>query len=211
MTVKRHQEKPDEANPGGAEGSRPRSRRRGTSLEDALLEAAWDELQSVGYASFTMESVAARAGTSKPVLYRRWPNRAQLVMAALRRRVSPISSEVPDTGDLRRDTLTLLERLRDRQHIAGSDVVHGLLAEMPDVPREVFDLVPGIMLTVLERAANRGEVRRDRVTRAIAALPGTLLRHEMMISGDVVSDAFLAEVVDDIFLPLVSTQDKGQR
>jgi AcrR family transcriptional regulator len=210
MTVKRDQDNPDEVNAVGVEGAGPRSRRRGDTLEDALLEAAWDELQSVGYANFTMEAVAARAGTSKPVLYRRWPNRAQLALAALRRRVSPITSEVPDTGDLRQDTLTLLERLRDRQRVAGSDIIHGLLAELPDVPREVFDLVPGIMLTVLERAADRGEVRLDRVTRPIAALPGTLLRHEMMISRDVVSDAVLAEIVDDIFLPLVSTRDMGQ-
>jgi AcrR family transcriptional regulator len=210
MTVKRDQDNPDEVNAVGVEGAGPRSRRRGDTLEDALLEAAWDELQSVGYANFTMEAVAARAGTSKPVLYRRWPNRAQLALAALRRRVSPITSEVPDTGDLRQDTLTLLERLRDRQRVAGSDVIHGLLAELPDGPREVLGLVPGIMLTVLERAADRGEVRLDRVTRPIAALPGTLLRHEMMISRDVVSDAVLAEIVDDIFLPLVSTRDMGQ-
>ena len=54
------------------------SRRRGTKLEDALLDAAWEELQEVGYTRLTMEAVAARAGTSKPVLYRRWPNRARL-------------------------------------------------------------------------------------------------------------------------------------
>jgi AcrR family transcriptional regulator len=188
----------------GADEAEPRSRRRGRALEDALLDATWHELQAVGYANLTMEGVAIRAGTSKPVLYRRWPNRAQLVLAALRRRVLPITSEVPDTGGVRGDTLALLVRLRDRQQVAGPEIIHGLLAELPDVPREVFGIVPGIMLTVLQRGADRGEVRPDRVTRPIAALPGTLLRHEMMISREVVSDAFLAEIVDDIFLPLVS-------
>jgi AcrR family transcriptional regulator len=187
----------------GAESAPVATRRRGSSLEDALLTAAWDELMEVGYANLTMEAVAARAGTSKPVLYRRWPHRAELVIAALRARVDPITSEVPDTGDLREDILTLLQRLRDRQQVMGPDVVRGLLAEMSDVPRAVFDVVPGIMMTILERAADRGQVRRDRITPMVAALPGTLLRHQIMISRDRVPDGFLTQVVEEIFLPLV--------
>ncbi|WP_460358133.1 TetR family transcriptional regulator [Actinoallomurus acanthiterrae] len=38
------------------------SRRRGQELEDALLDAAWEELAEVGYGRFTIEGVAARAG-----------------------------------------------------------------------------------------------------------------------------------------------------
>lgn len=53
---------------------------------------------------------------------------------------------------------------------------------------------------------HRGEVRRDRVDRVtprVASLPGDLLRHELMLSRRPVSDAYLAEIVDEIFLPLV--------
>lgn len=89
--------------------ARPHGRRRhGAELEDALLQAAWDEVTSVGYANLTMEGVAARAHTSKAVLYRRWPGRAALILAAVRRRVIPITREVPDTGDLREDVLAVL-------------------------------------------------------------------------------------------------------
>jgi hypothetical protein len=49
-----------------------KTRRRGDALEHALLDAAWDELQAVGYAGLTIEAVADRAGTSRAVLYRRW-------------------------------------------------------------------------------------------------------------------------------------------
>jgi hypothetical protein len=117
--------------------------------------------------------------------------------------VVPITSEVPDTGDLREDTLAVLRRLRDRQQVAGPDIIHGLLAELPDVPREVFDIVPGVMMSVLDRAAERGQARRDRITPMVAALPGNLLRHELTISRQVVPDDFLARVVDEVFLPLV--------
>jgi AcrR family transcriptional regulator len=61
-----------------------RSRRRGQALDDALLDAAWDELVERGYGRFTIEAVAARAGTSRPVIYRRWPTRSDLAIAAIR-------------------------------------------------------------------------------------------------------------------------------
>ena len=153
----------------------------------------------VGYSNFTMEAVAARAGTSKPVIYRRWPSRAQLVLAALRRQVPSITEQVPDRGDLRRDTLTLLGHLRSRQQIAGVEVIHGLLAELLDVPRDIFGVVPDVMLQVLARAQERGEVRPERVTARVAVLPGVLLRHEMMVSRWPITDEFLAEVVDEVF------------
>jgi AcrR family transcriptional regulator len=182
-----------------------RSRRRGAKLEDALLEAVWDELAAVGYANLTMEGAAARAGTSKAVLYRRWPNRAELVRAAMRRRVGSIAEEIPDTGDLRGDTLAVLRGLRRRYQLVGPDIMHGLMTELHQVPREVFDVVPGVMMAVLRRAAERGEARPERVTPRVAALPGDLLRHELLISHTPASDAFLAEVTDEVFLPLVRT------
>src|SRR6188474_922947 len=89
-------------------------RRRGTELEDAILRAAWDELTAVGYAGLTMEGVAARAQTGKQVLYRRWPNRVELVLSAVRHHWSSITDDLPDTGSLRGDVLALMHRMRDR-------------------------------------------------------------------------------------------------
>ena len=57
-------------------------RRHGEELQAALLEAAWEELVETGYAKLTMESVARRAHTGIAVLYRRWANKDQLVLAA---------------------------------------------------------------------------------------------------------------------------------
>src|ERR1700678_1833844 len=82
-----------------------RQRRRGEELEAALLDAAWDELAEVGFAKLTMESVAARARTGVAVLYRRWPRKDDLVIAAIGNygRMRPV--EIPDTGTLRGDML----------------------------------------------------------------------------------------------------------
>src|ERR1700742_3404082 len=106
-----------------------RTRRRGAALEDALLDAAWSELQAAGYQAMTMEAVADRAGTSRAVLYRRWPKRAELVVAALRRHRPIISGAVPDTNSLRGDVLTLLTQMSDRLAATGPETVYGLLGD----------------------------------------------------------------------------------
>jgi hypothetical protein len=62
---------------------------------------------------------------------------------------------------------------------------------------------PGGMI-FLARAAERGEVRLEKVTPLIAALPGNLLRHELLLSNATVPEAYLTEIVDDIFSPLVA-------
>src|SRR6202034_2971411 len=96
------------ARPAGA------TRRRGATLERALLDAAWEELQSSGYARLTMERVAERASTSRAVIYRRWPNRAALVIAAWRHRHPVVTGVLPDTGTLRGDVLAILRRASAR-------------------------------------------------------------------------------------------------
>src|SRR4030088_534603 len=60
------------------------ARRRGAELEQAILRAAAEELTESGYGGMTMERVARRAGTNKNTIYRRWPNRAALGIAAYR-------------------------------------------------------------------------------------------------------------------------------
>src|ERR1700749_3812536 len=90
-----------------------RHRRRGQEPENALLDAAWDELADVGFGSLTMESVAARAKTGVAVLYRRWPNKSDLVLAAIEHYRRTHAVEVPDTGPLRGDMLALLSGFSD--------------------------------------------------------------------------------------------------
>src|SRR5215472_19059285 len=106
-----------------AQGGHVRVRRRGSDLEDAILEAAWEELTAVGYAHLTIDAAAARAHTSKPVLYRRWPTRPELVLAALRQRGPLLSGEPPDTGSLRGDVLALLERMSAGLLARGTGVI----------------------------------------------------------------------------------------
>jgi AcrR family transcriptional regulator len=60
-----------------------------------VLEATLATLDETGYGRLTLERVARRAGTTKPAIYRRWPSRQQLVLAALGQRLS--DARAPDT------------------------------------------------------------------------------------------------------------------
>jgi len=182
-------------------------RRRGATLEAALLEAAWDELMAVGYASLTMDGVAARAQANKTVIYRRWPSRSELVMAALRHHKASV--EVPDTGSLRGDVLALLRTLSERGiELAG--VIGVLQAEFYRdtglTPAALRERIPGgkgeIMELLLRRAVDRGEIDADPTPR-IARLPIDLVHHEMTMTLAPMTEAALEEIVDTIFLPLL--------
>jgi len=179
------------------------TRRRGAELEASILDAAWAELTETGYARLTMENVAARAKTGKQVLYRRWANRAELVIAALRHRSGSITDAVPDTGELRADVLAVLRHGAKRQRELGADTIHGLLADAPEVDPAFFDRMREVMTAVLKRAAERGEVEPDTLPPRVVTLPADLARHEMLLARGPVPDRVLVEIVDDVFLPLI--------
>lgn len=186
-----------------------KTRRRGDALEHALLDAAWDELQAVGYAGLTIEAVADRAGTSRAVLYRRWPKRAELVVATLRRHRPIISGEVPDTGSLRGDVLALLTQMSERIAITGPETVYGLLgdylgdAELFERLRlDVLQTGPGAMAGILKHAADRGEARPG-VSARVAAVATELFRNELLLRRSPPDAAVIAGIVDEVFLPLV--------
>jgi AcrR family transcriptional regulator len=178
-------------------------RRRGAELEASLLEAAWEELAAVGYARLTMEGVAARARTGKQVLYRRWGNRAELVVAALRHNTGSIVDRIPDTGTLRGDVLTLLRRMVRRQHEVSPEIIHGLLAEVPDMNPEFFTVMREAMTAVLRQAADRGELTLDALPARVVTLPADLLRNEIFFAREPIGEDTLLEILDDVFLPLV--------
>jgi AcrR family transcriptional regulator len=188
------------------------TRRRGATLEHALLDAAWEELQTSGYAKLTMERVAERAGTSRAVIYRRWPNRAALAIAAWRHRQPVLTGTIPDTGTLRGDVLAILRRASARLTELSPDTFIGmlgdLLADEDSFATTLEQITRGgseLMATLLARAAARGEARSD-ISPRVACLPLDLLRHEVIITHQPPSQRTLEEIVDQIFLPLVLTK-----
>jgi AcrR family transcriptional regulator len=185
-------------------------RRRGKALEDALLDAAWSELREGGYARFTIEAVAARAHTSRPVLYRRWPNRAELAVAAIRHILHKHPVDAPDTGNVRDDLIALLQQLSKNRAVFAvffslqmSEYFSETNTSPADLRMSVLQGGHSQIDVVLARGVDRGEVDQNKLTPRIASLLPDLVRHEFLMTLKPVPNVVIAEFVDDIFLPLV--------
>jgi AcrR family transcriptional regulator len=185
--------------------------RRGARLETALLDAAARVLLEDGYTGFTFEAVADRAKTSRPVLYRRWPDRDALLHATVRHLWQSRPIAVPDTGSLRDDAIRIL-----RDAAAGRvELTMILNAALTDFyvrtrssPADMREQITGSggtsgLSLIVARAVSRGEIddrpRPDRVL----SLPFDLLRHELLMTMRPVGEDVLEGIVDDVWIPLL--------
>lgn len=191
---------------------RRRPRRRGELLVAAVHEAVLSELGENGYAGLTVEAVAGRARVSKASLYRRWPGKRDLVLAAVRATV-PDPEDLPDTGSLRGDLVAYLAQVAAHLQGPTGSALRGLLGEEPggptggpepygtDEPRRSTDRLRALA----ERAVVRGELEPQQLaavtSRQWEAGPA-VLRHHFLWEGTI-SAELCAEVVDEVVLPLL--------
>jgi len=186
-----------------------KTRRRGQALVDAILTATWDQLQQKGYQNLTIEGVAKAADTTKTVLYRRWPDKAHLVIAALGKFGNLTPYTVPDTGTLRGDLLNLFGQLAAFLERLKGETLRGLFADRLQ-SLEVGKLLnhanqgnelKDIVQPMLDHAAARGEIAKADWPDRVVTLPGILLINEVLSQQDL-STAAQIEMVDDILLPV---------
>jgi AcrR family transcriptional regulator len=141
-------------------------RPRDGAFDARILDATLALLAEVGYQSMSLDDVAAKAGVSKPAIYRRWSSKAQLATAALARLQAASAPE--RSGAPRDDLVTLLasfRRLLLRPN--GLALIGTLLAEEHSNPELIALFRERIVATrraqvraLLEDAAARGELRR---------------------------------------------------
>ncbi len=175
-----------------------------------MLDAVWDEVAERGYTELTYEAVAARAGTSRSVVYRRWPTKRELVLAAIAHRGAARSPlEAADTGGLRGDLLAVLRDFNARR--AAVMVLFGtrlgpLYQEggvSPSVTRDYWlGERSSLMEVIVERALARGEADPARLTPRAQRAAMDLLRHDVLMELGPVPDQDIVEIVDDVVMPL---------
>src|SRR5579875_539326 len=90
------------------EDHRGRGRPRDAAARKRILQAALELLESHAFSEITTEAIAERAGASKATIYRWWPNKAAVLIEALREAVAQ-ELPFPDTGDVRQDIRVQLE------------------------------------------------------------------------------------------------------
>jgi AcrR family transcriptional regulator len=160
---------PNPADEGGADGPhRGPGRPRDAGRDRSILAATLEILNEQGYGALTIEGVAARAGVGRPTIYRRWPSKPALVVAALVQS-SRLAQPVVDTGSLRRDLLAVQRQLVELMNSPASRrVTAGLVADLATDPelaqKYVSDYLAPRRATVwqvLQRGVDRGELAAD--------------------------------------------------
>jgi AcrR family transcriptional regulator len=153
--------------PGDQPVRRGRGRPRDPRTDDRIVSAAAELLRQRGFERMTVDDVAARAGVGKATVYRRWPSKDDLAVAAMERLYSVEMPDV-DTGSLRGD---LTENYRAVLTFVGSP--EGSAYLKMSIAESVRDeRIAALYRTATERAENqarqmylraiaRGEIRDD--------------------------------------------------
>jgi AcrR family transcriptional regulator len=173
------------------EVGRPRDR----GIDEAVLRATVDLISESSYAELSLDAIAARAGTSKPAIYRRWRGKAHLVHEA----VFPLdaSTGIPATGSLHGDVREMLAAtLAMFSAPAARAALPGLVGEMASDPtlhaallERFADVLVGDLSEFLRSAADRGEVRADvTATQLAEAVAGMTLLALLTRGTDIDAD-----------------------
>jgi AcrR family transcriptional regulator len=140
-------------------------RPRDATIDGAVLTATVAILRERGWSGFALEAVAARAGTTKAAIRRRWPARQRLVIDALASLL--VTPPTPDNGctrcDLNASVDLLTEMLHDR---LPPGVLAPLVADCAGADRQyLLDTLVApsreAATSAVRRAMDRAELRPD--------------------------------------------------
>ncbi len=190
------------------------SPRRSTARSQAILDAVIELVTEVGYDRMTMDMVASRAEASKATIYRHWPDKAALVLAALRRHGSLIH-DFSDTGSLRGDLERYVRNAVAAAEGVDGSLVVGLLTASTREPqltamlfRRLHDEQLPAITELAERARERHEFSSEVDPMIVTeVLPGMLIMHILLLRlpGD---ESFIHQLVNDVLFPLLTTDER---
>lgn len=147
-----------------ARGQTGRGRPADPDIERRVIAAALSVYGEVGWAGFTLDRVARRAPVGKAALYRRWPSKEALLLAALEHLAEP-PDEDADPTDLRGCLIRLTEQVIDMFVGPKALVLPRVLIEASQYPAHFDEMVQNIVRArfaggwaVIQAAVDRGEL-----------------------------------------------------
>jgi AcrR family transcriptional regulator len=180
-----------------------------TPREAELLAITLRLLQQHGYEGLTVEAVATEAKSSKATVYKRWPTKAGLVVAAFIEgtRVFAIA---PRTGSLREDLLAVGASAcqHAREHASTMRAVLTEISRNPAMNAAIHDefVRPRklIMDEILAAAVQRGEVDTAVLNDELFDLMPGYLTFRALISGHPPTAETVRMLVDDVLMPTLT-------
>jgi AcrR family transcriptional regulator len=176
--------------------------------EAELLTVTLQLLQEHGYAGLTVDAVAATARASKATVYRRWPSKAELVLAAVVEGFRQVG-DIPDTGTLRGDLIQIGEVIRV-QTLKQASTIAAIFFEQSHsrelrraLGHEFVDKQQLWIHEIVLRAVDRGELGANALTDDLwDVLPGYLVfRCVFPIAGGPPDPDIVRRLVDEVILP----------
>lgn len=191
----------------GSRSSSVRSpgRPRSDASRAAILKAAYQILRESGYAKFTVEGVAARAGAGKATIYRWWASKGTLAveafMVAIAPRMDAVRESTSPLADLRKQVhlAAAIYRGRAGQLVrelialgqADSDTSKLLLTDFQKPRRKAA-------LTTLRRAYASGELRSEIDIEVLADVLWGPIFLRLLISHAPIDKAFIDKLLDAV-------------
>ncbi len=177
-----------------------------SARERELLAVTLRLLQEHGYERLTLDEVAAAGRASKATMYRRWPTKAELVLAAFIEGVSQ-DAVPPDTGTLREDLIAIGDTVcaQAKEHSATLRAVLGEVSRNPELndamQQQLFDQRRAMMKQVVKRAVDRGEIGADAANSELwDLLPGYLI-YRTVIQNRLPTRRTVRTLVDGVIMP----------
>ncbi|MCA4722988.1 TetR/AcrR family transcriptional regulator [Mycolicibacterium fortuitum] len=177
-----------------------------TERESELLAVTLRLLQQHGYDRLTVEAVATEAKSSKATIYRRWPSKTELVLAAFIEGTR-VQLVPPRTGSLRTDLLTIGTSVctQAREHGSTMSAIMSEIAHSPELSAALqseFVLQrKKLMRDVLTEAVERGEIKARAIHDELwDVMPGYLV-FRSLIPGRPPTEATVRALVDDVLMP----------
>jgi AcrR family transcriptional regulator len=187
---------------------RPRGRPRDPARDEAIIEASIDLLLRDGYDRLSMEAVAAAAGVGKATVYRRWGNKAELVIDALAS-LKPAIDTI-DSGTLDGDIELMIAASCSPHSQRLLQVMVSICSALPREPDllEAFKTrftEPRIarIADMLVRAQRRGELSPDVDVAMAASLVPSLMLQRVLMTGEPAGRVYAEQVVGSVLLPVL--------
>ena len=177
-----------------------------STREAQLLAITLRLLQEHGYDRLTVDAVACEARASKATVYRRWPSKAELVLAAFIEGVRAVAV-APHTGSLRGDLLAMGGLICEQARLLGP-TMRAVLTELSRNPalgdafqHQFVDQRKELMTAVLSEAVTRGDIDAEVISDELwDLLPGYLV-FRSLIPGRPPTDETVQALVDDVLMP----------
>jgi AcrR family transcriptional regulator len=194
------------------EARRGPGRPRDAQRDQAILTSTLRILQEQGYGGLTIEGVAADASVGRPTIYRRWPSKPALAVAALVTS-NRLALPAPNTGSLRRDLVALQRHQVELMNSPESRrITAGLIADLaadPELAEIYFDqyVAPrrATVWEVLQRGVDRHELVADTDFAFVYdLLMGPLFMRAVVWGQPLAPDA--AEKTTDVIIAVFGTQ-----